>query len=197
MPHRPANPRTPAAPAINTAPIATPGRDQRLGALLAGGQSRRFGSDKADHIVAGRTLRAHTIGALAGACGTVIICGPPVAGHANIADEPMADMGPLGGLNAALAHAARHGFAGVLCAPVDVFPLPGNLADALVGAGPAVFARQYLVGYWPVACGPALDAYLRSGQRAVRGWLDAAQPRLVAEPAGLLNINRLADAPPQ
>ncbi len=46
-----------------------------LGAVLAGGQSRRFGSDKALALLDGRPLIAHVIAALAAQTEAVIVCG--------------------------------------------------------------------------------------------------------------------------
>src|SRR3546814_13961187 len=73
-----------------------------LGAVLAGGRSSRFGSDKALAMLDGRTLLDHAAAALGAHVETVVICGRHVPGMTGLADRPAADMGPLGGLNAAL-----------------------------------------------------------------------------------------------
>src|SRR3546814_20571783 len=72
-----------------------------LGAVLAGGRSSRFGSDKALAMLDGRTLLDHAAAALGAHVETVVICGRHVPGMTGLADRPAADMGPLGGLNAA------------------------------------------------------------------------------------------------
>ena len=87
-----------------------------LGAVLAGGRSSRFGSDKALALLNGRTLLDHAIAAISPHIGQVVVCGR--AG--GLADRPQRDMGPLGGLNAALHHAVDHGFAGVLTTGCDM-----------------------------------------------------------------------------
>jgi molybdopterin-guanine dinucleotide biosynthesis protein A len=164
-----------------------------LGAVLAGGGSRRFGSDKAMALLHGKPLLAHAAEALGRHAQAVVLCGRTIAGFMCLADRPAADLGPLGGLNAALHHAAGHGFAGVLCTGCDMPVFPDALAQVLIGEGPAIVEDQYLIGYWPVSLAPMLDAHLAErGDRSVRGWLTVAQPRVVPAPQ-LPNINTQED----
>jgi molybdopterin-guanine dinucleotide biosynthesis protein A len=164
-----------------------------LGAVLAGGESRRFGSDKAMALLHGKPLLAHAAEALARHAREVVLCGRTMAGFTCLADRPAPDLGPLGGLNAALHHAATHGFAGVLCTGCDMPVFPDALAQALIGEGAAIVEGQYLMGYWPALLAPALDAHLAEHQdRSVRGWLAVAQPRIVRAPE-LPNINTQED----
>jgi len=164
-----------------------------LGAVIAGGRSRRFGSDKALALLHGRPLIEHAAEALAGQADTVVICGREHAPYPTLEDQPAADIGPLGGLNAALHHAAAGGFAGVLATGCDMPVFPAELAAALIGDEPAIVAGQYLMGYWPASLARALEAHLREGtDRSVRGWLAVARPREVAGPA-LPNINTPED----
>src|SRR3546814_16509904 len=83
-----------------------------LGAVLAGGRSSRFGSDKALAMLDGRTLLDHAAAALGAHVVTVVICGRHVPGMHGLADRPAAAMGPLGGRNAALVHAGAQGYDG-------------------------------------------------------------------------------------
>ena len=171
------------------------GGDDRmvLGAVLAGGGSRRFGSDKAMALLHGKSLLAHALDAVGRHAQTVVLCGRTEAGFTCLVDRPAPDLGPLGGLNAALHHAAAHGFAGVLCTGCDMPVFPEALAQALIGDGPAIVEDQYLMGYWPAALAPTLDAHLGGGQdRSVRAWLAVAQPRVVPAPR-LPNINTQED----
>ncbi|HSF13587.1 MAG TPA: NTP transferase domain-containing protein, partial [Erythrobacter sp.] len=46
-----------------------------LGAILAGGQARRFGSDKAQALYQGARLIDRVASALAAQCESVIVCG--------------------------------------------------------------------------------------------------------------------------
>jgi len=102
-------------------------------------------------------------------------------------------VGPLGGLNAALHHAAEQGYQGVLCTGCDMPIFPDSLAQALIGEEAAIVEGQYLMGYWPSALAPKLDAHLReSSDRSVRAWLAAVSARQVAAPP-LPNINTPED----
>jgi molybdopterin-guanine dinucleotide biosynthesis protein A len=164
-----------------------------LGAVLAGGRGRRFGGDKAMALLHGKPLLAHAAEALARHADRVVLCGRDLSGYLCLADRPAPDLGPLGGLNAALHHAAEAGFAGVLCTGCDMPIFPDSLAGALIGNEAAIVAHQYLMGYWPARLAPALDAYLREGtNRSVRAWLAVARPRIIAGPP-LPNINTVED----
>ena len=145
-----------------------------LGGVLAGGQSRRFGSDKGEAIWNGRRLLDHSIDALAAHCETVIICGPD-----HVPDRPEAGLGPLGGLCAALRHAEDEGFDAVLSVPVDAHPVPENLLDLLGPTGPSVLAGQWLFGLWPAGLAGALEKHLNSGRRSVLSWVEACEARQV------------------
>ncbi|MEO0905898.1 MAG: molybdenum cofactor guanylyltransferase [Pseudomonadota bacterium] len=102
-----------------------------LGAILAGGQARRFGADKAHAIYRDQRLIDQVAAALQAQCERVIVCGRSEPGFTAIPDAPRPDLGPLGGLNAALAYAARQGFAYVLSAGVDAPDLPHDMARLL------------------------------------------------------------------
>lgn len=163
-----------------------------LAVVIAGGGSRRFGGDKAGAMLSGRTLLDHALDAMAAQADAVVVSGHASDGFATLADRP-AGVGPLGGLAAALDHAARQGFDGVLCVPVDVHPLPRDLVERLGGEGAAVFADQHMIGWWPSRSGPGLDRFIAEGGRAVHDWIDAAGARRVADPPGLVNINTPGD----
>eukprot|EP00611_Tribonema_gayanum_P009759 TRINITY_DN19634_c0_g1_i1.p3 TRINITY_DN19634_c0_g1~~TRINITY_DN19634_c0_g1_i1.p3 ORF type:complete len:108 (-),score=11.69 TRINITY_DN19634_c0_g1_i1:38-361(-) len=72
-------------------------RPVRLGAILAGGQARRFGSDKAQALYEGARLIDRVAAALAAQCEAVVVCGREEAGFACIPDWPESGLGPLGG----------------------------------------------------------------------------------------------------
>lgn len=166
-----------------------------LGAVLAGGKSRRFGSDKAAADYAGRPLIAHAIAALAPFVETVVVCGRDAPGLASLADRPRADLGPLGGINAALHHAAADGFDGVLTTGCDMPDYPAELAAALIGSGAAVLDGQPLAGWWPAALAAALDEWLATPDRlAVRAWFDTLDGRIIRLPElRLPNVNTRED----
>lgn len=163
-----------------------------LGAVLAGGRSSRFGSDKALAMLPdGRTLLDHAIAGLAPHVEQVMICGRA----AGLADRPAPDMGPLGGLNAALHHAQAHGFAGILTTGCDMPVYPADLPARLIGEQAAILEGQQLLGWWPASLANALDAHLaEANNRSIYGWLDRIGARVVTVPGlALPNINRPED----
>ncbi|MBA3836133.1 MAG: molybdenum cofactor guanylyltransferase [Zymomonas sp.] len=164
-----------------------------LGALIAGGQSRRFGSDKALALWAGQTLMDHALAALRDCTDELIVCGRSWSGAASVTDRPVAGLGPLGGLNAALHHAEATGHALVLCTPVDVVPLWPNVLHLLRHDGPAVIAEQHVIGLWPSSMASALDAYLADGQRSVRGWIQSSAAKDISQCTPMHNINYIYD----
>ncbi len=167
-----------------------------LGAVLAGGRSSRFGSDKAQALMPdGRTLIDHAIAAIAPHVEAVVVCGRPMEGLASLPDRPAPGMGPLGGLNAALHHARSEGYDAVLTTGCDIPVYPAPLAQALTGDGAAVLQGQQLAGYWPTTLAEELDAHLaEENNRSIYGWLDRIGARIVERPDILLpNINRPED----
>ncbi|WP_298395070.1 molybdenum cofactor guanylyltransferase [Sphingobium sp.] len=162
-----------------------------LGAVLAGGRSSRFGSDKALALLDGKSLLDHAIAALASHVAEVVICGR----DGGLADRPHPDMGPLGGLNAALHHALSHGFVGVLTTGCDMPFYPGDLPAALIGDKAAVLQGQQLLGWWPATLAFELDAHLgEENNRSIHGWLERINAQTVEMPGLMLpNINRPED----
>ena len=164
-----------------------------LGAVLAGGRSSRFGSDKAEALLHGRPLIDHAAAALGRICTAVVIVGRTAKGYECIPDRPAGGMGPLGGLAGALFHAKRHGYDLVLSCGVDSVDLPPDLVDLLTPA-PAHLDSQPVIGLWPAARAPALDEFLsRHTSHAVRAFgaaVGARQVKLAANPA---NVNTPQD----
>jgi len=82
----------------------------------------------------------------------------------------------------------------VLCVPVDVHPLPGNLRALLTGSDARVLASQHAIGFWPTRLGQALDAHLERGHRAIGGWIaHTGAIRVPDAELALVNINTRAD----
>ena len=163
-----------------------------LGAVLAGGQSSRFGSDKALAALGGRTLLARAVASLEAQCDGVI-----VVGRGDMSDRPRPGMGPLGVINAALHHAASHGFSDVLTCGVDCGGLgPQTCAD--LAPAPAYVADQPVIGLWPASAAPALDAFLASdakhSMRAFAAMIGARAVSLSASPANINTRDDLARA---
>lgn len=165
-----------------------------LGAILAGGRSRRFGSDKALAVYGTRCLIEHAVDALRAQTDSLVVCGRDWRHTVSLSDRPAADAGPLGGLNAALHHAAANGFDAVLCIPLDVHPLPGDLRRLLEGEEARVLASQHAIGFWPVRLAPALDAHLAEGRRAIGSWIARTNAIRVPDAhLALTNINTRTD----
>ncbi len=159
-----------------------------LGAVLAGGRSSRFGSDKALAMLGGRTLLDHAAAALGPHCDAVV-----VVGRGEIADWPRADMGPLGGIAGGLIHAAERGYDQLLTAPVDCVRLPGDLRGLLEPA-PAFLETQPVIGLWPVGSIGDLRALLEEGSDlAVRAFTRRIGARAVASDFVPPNVNSAAD----
>lgn len=141
-----------------------------LGAVLAGGRSRRFGSDKAVAMLDGRTLIEHVVARLGAQVDAVVVVGR----DGGIADRPGPDLGPLGGLNAALHYAASEGLDAVVTLPCDAPWVPDDLVVRLGGGGARFCAAMPVIGWWPAALADRLDAHLAAGDdRSMRAWTRA------------------------
>lgn len=164
-----------------------------LGAILAGGAARRFGSDKAQAEWNGRPLLDHVADALAPHCAAVLLCGSGREG--GIPDRPEPGRGPLGGLNAALHAAAARGYARVLVAPCDTPLLTAPLLAHLAGRpGSCFVASLPVLGLWDSALAPSCDAYLASGGRAsMKGWAAHVGAEAIDWPDAIPNINSCED----
>lgn len=156
-----------------------------LGAVLAGGRSSRFGSDKALAMLGGQTLLDHARAALAPHCDALVIVGR--AG--GIADWPRPGMGPLGAFAGALDHAEAGRFDQLLTASVDCVRLPTDLR-ALLEPAPAFLETQPVIGLWPVTTLGTLRGMLETeSDLAVRAFARRIDARAVAGDFVLPNIN--------
>ena len=141
-----------------------------LGAVLAGGRSRRFGSDKALALLDGAALVDRVIEALRPQVDAVVVVGRT----GGIADRPAPDLGPLGGLNAALHHARNEGHEWVVSLPCDAPMIPADLVERLRGDGPRFCASMPVIGWWPARRADRLDGHLASSDdRSMRAWARA------------------------
>lgn len=182
------------------------GSPRLLGAVLAGGRSRRFGRDKAVEIVGGRTLVERAAGTLDAVCEEVVVVSPHEVGtlHRRVADR-RPGWGPLGALETALEAAVERGLDGVLVLACDL-PLvtAGSvraLAAALRDAPAAAAARDGTPPVEPL-CAAYRSECLAPARALVEGGARAAQA-LFSEVGGcrlplpreeLLNVNTEGDA---
>ena len=164
-----------------------------LGAVLAGGKSRRFGSDKALAELHGRTLIARAVETLEGFCDHVIVVGRPSAPAQTIPDWPRPDMGPLGGIAAALRLAQDEDYASVLTCGVDSVALPEDLLEILSPA-PAYLENQPVIGHWNADAASIVEQVLQSeGRHSMKAFAIAANARGVQSAYAPANINTPAD----
>ncbi|MCB5426578.1 molybdenum cofactor guanylyltransferase [Altererythrobacter sp. CC-YST694] len=168
-----------------------------LGVVLAGGQSSRFGSDKALAMLGGRSLLNRSIDALGSWCDDVVIAGRetgPETGETHcIPDWPAPGMGPLGGVAAGLRHANENGFDSVMTCSVDSFDLPADLPD-LLAAPPCYLGDQPVIGHWPASAAAAVETILASDSKhSMREFAEAIGAINVKSGAKPANINTPAD----
>ncbi|PKB14748.1 molybdenum cofactor guanylyltransferase [Novosphingobium kunmingense] len=164
-----------------------------LGAVLAGGLSSRFGSDKALAALDGQTLLDRAVERLAVWCDSVVVVGREAASVPTLPDWPRPGMGPLGGIAAALRHASDHGFAEVLTIGVDSPGLPDDLPERLAPA-PAYVADQPVIALWPVNAAEAVTAILEGdGRHSMIALAERVGARAVRLPGGTANINTPGD----
>lgn len=164
-----------------------------LGAVLAGGQSSRFGSDKALAVLGGETLLMRSVDLLSGWCEKVVVVGREEAPAPTLPDRPRPGMGPLGGIAAALYDARDEGYEAVLTCGVDSLDLPENL-PSLLSPAPAYLADQPVVGLWPVSAIAAIEEVLRGdGRHSMRQFAEAIDARAVQTGRASSNINTPED----
>lgn len=169
----------------------TPGRQARdvplVGAVLMGGRSIRFGTDKALADAGGRPLGLRVADALRqGGADPVVAAGGRAGAQLGLVTVPdrSAGQGPLAGLASILLW-ARTGL--VVVAPCDLPLLTGGHIAALVAAagtdprraGVAVTGPdrqpQPSLACWPAAAGPRIQQLVDAGHRAWRDALTAVE----------------------
>ncbi|WP_093086023.1 molybdenum cofactor guanylyltransferase [Sphingobium sp. AP50] len=161
-----------------------------LGAVLAGGRSRRFGRDKALATLGGRSLMARSQDLISGWTQALVICGR----EPGLADRPAPDQGPLGGLNAALHHGRSNGYDAVLSIPCDTPVVPNDAFAILLGMGTSSYLVGCpVIGLWSCDLADELDTFLASGRRSMRDWAARADARPVDYARKIPNVNTAAD----
>ena len=185
-----------------------------LGAILAGGGSRRFGSPKTLARLHGKPLWQVAAEHLGPVCDDVvaIVNHPGVAGEVELETLPdrRSLLGPLGGIDAALVRARQGGYPGVLVLAVDM-PWVGTavlqrLADAwrergrvcLPRAGPP-FGFHPLCGIYPTMSISPLARALAARRLETGAFAQSLDPLVVDTGIGagaLRSVNRPEDLPP-
>jgi molybdopterin-guanine dinucleotide biosynthesis protein A len=165
-----------------------------LGAVIAGGRSTRFGSDKAEALLGGTPLIEHAAAAIRAHIHAIVLVGRDREGWPSLADRPRVGLGPLGGIAAALHHAAERGYPKVLTIGCDMPTVPASLLAALIDQAPAYCREAPILGCWPASLAPMLDAYVEhDAKRSIRGWAEHVEAMAIETPIQLANINTPAD----
>jgi molybdopterin-guanine dinucleotide biosynthesis protein A len=173
---------------------------------LAGGESRRFGRDKASEVVAGMPLVSRAAETLAEVLTRVVVVSSrvPTCEWPSLPDLRVG-LGPLAGIESALTHAVELGLDGALVLACDLPLIDADMVREIVSAlGPNTLAAA------PARLGepgvePLCAAYRSRCLTPVRRALDEGElavHRLFARVGGitvrvppdrLLNVNRPAD----
>jgi molybdopterin-guanine dinucleotide biosynthesis protein A len=161
-----------------------------VGFVVAGGQSRRMGRDKAQLPWDGVTLLDHAVTRLRAVCREVRVLSGLERRYADrglpVDVDTVADGGPLAGLATALSVAAPRA---VLLLGVDMpfvtVGLLAHLRDALAGWDAAVpvlapGAEPLCAAYAPT-CSAAVQAALASGQRKMTSFWPSVRVRSLGE----------------
>jgi molybdopterin-guanine dinucleotide biosynthesis protein A len=182
------------------------------GLLLAGGQSQRFGAEKAMAPFRGRPMIEIVAERFIG-CGGIVVSAPAQSGAAAFAranayglieDDPLSPSGPLAGICAGLDWAVARGFALLATAPCDTPLLPGDLYSTFAGElgnANAVFAAtaegdHALCALWRVSLLAPLRETLAAGDHpAIRTFLLSHNARRVtfSDRAAFANANTPED----
>ncbi len=160
-----------------------------VGAILMGGESRRFGSDKALADIDGKPMGARIADVLRDAgLDPVVAVGGEAGGQLGLVTVPdrRPGAGPLAGLASVLSWAGR---GGVVVVPCDHPTLSAIDVEALIHTfsadpdRPAVGAvaddPHVSVGCWPAAMARSVQRLLDGGDHRFRSALDLVEPQLV------------------
>ena len=167
---------------IDSPTTPSTGTPAPLGAILAGGASRRFGSPKGLATVCGQTIVERVREVLAEAVGDVVLIANDAALYSGLGIRIRPDQkpgaGPVAGIDAALRWAREEGRPGALVVACDMpFLSPAALrllvergadADAVAAGTPPGGERPPMCAYFRVSCLPAVERVLASDDRSVR-----------------------------
>lgn len=163
-----------------------------LGAVLAGGESRRMGRDKALlKLDDGKTMVGRAVGVLEAVLDEVIVVAPRRRQYSDLEVPRIADLrpglGPLGGLHAALVHASGRSVFVLAC---DLPRVTADLVRWVLDAGALGDIEEYrgsggmarvvrdrhgpqpLCGLYSGACLPVVERALDQRRLSARGLLE-------------------------
>lgn len=176
-----------------------------LGAILAGGQSRRFGSPKAAALVDGAPMIERVRKALEVVLPDLVVIADPGDDHLPrdlpVKEDLRPGLGPVGGIHTALHRARDRECAGAVCVACDMPFLSADLlrglvararrssADAVASERPAGGGLEPLCAYYAVRCLPRVENYIDTGGRSLLGLLEI----LTVEALPLEELRRFGD----
>jgi len=158
-----------------------------LGAILAGGASRRFGSPKAVAEVHGRRIIERVRGVLAEAVDEMVLITNEPNLFAGIALPVRGDrepgLGPLAGVESALLRASERGAGGALCVSCDMPFLSAALLREIAARGGEARAVvpesgrgiEPLCAWYPVGARGQVTRLLASDDRSLRALLESIE----------------------
>jgi len=183
------------------------------GVILAGGESRRMGRDKAGLQVPGgsgsTTLAEHVVGIVAVRCEPVFVVaapGQPVPGgvQARVLRDQVRGLGPLPATGRGLRAAAEAGARLAFVCAVDMPLLTVELIDDLVRLAIETNAEvvlpwdgrsHYLAAVYRTDLADRIDALVAAGERKMSALIDASDAQQIVLPDSrpLTNVNTDAD----
>lgn len=173
---------------------------QVIATVLAGGKSRRMGSDKTVLAKAGETLIEQTQCYLS----QCDVQATYVSGHAELGDFPdlMQDAGPLAGILTTLKHFQSGPIIGVLFVPVDMPRLNRGVINRLITQGQenqnvCCYKEHFLPLYVPCEKSmiDAAQTILEHYNGSIKSFIKQVNGTQLELPAGdyFMNINTPAD----
>lgn len=173
--------------------------------ILAGGKSSRYGNDKARATLGGRALIQTVADAVRPVASSVTVVADSPGKYADLGLTTIADRvpgrGPLGGLEAAFAHAA--GTPRILVLACDLAGLRTEWAAQLLhhrrdDVQAVYYTDQPLLGLYHASLRPQIDAMPEGERRSVHALLERAHKLSLPGPRGwetLKNVNWPEDLP--
>lgn len=146
--------------------------------ILAGGQGRRIGGGKARILLAGKPLWRHVLDRVSPQVGRIAVNAEEGFDGIEVIADEVPDLGPLGGVLAAMVWANRAKARRVLTVAVDTPFLPLDLAERMCGVDAPIAVAETMDGLhgttalWDVGLEENLRRALAGGTRKVTDWAD-------------------------
>ena len=162
------------------------------GAILAGGKSLRYGSNKALEMFEGRSLIEHAVRSLVGVCDPILVVANDLAPYLHVRATLLQDMvreqGPLGGIYTALLFSPHDWVFTKATDMPFLAPELVRMMEALRGGCEAVVPllndrTEPLVALYSNRCLPSIAAALEQGEKKVTSFYRKVKVRELPEKA--------------